>query len=226
MPLTSVRNEIRLDDGGLTFVQGGSALQSPLIMPMLQLDRVPAQYAGAQITYLLTNSEFFFPPLNMLSTLSNLAATITCYLYKDSNRALSAKLPYVAVGFAMNVATTAYALTIMVPMNRQMVKHASSLEANSSDEKSEKELRRLQNKWKTLNYGECTQSDLLRLRGPACQLCPPRSRCAHDWRRYRRCHRLDRGRCGPSNLRWQPAKCLARVYHSIRCVFLFLSHVI
>ncbi|KAI7639601.1 hypothetical protein KC322_g20867, partial [Hortaea werneckii] len=45
---------------------GGSALQSPLIMPMLQMPEVPAVHAGKMTAYLLHNSEHFFPPLNML----------------------------------------------------------------------------------------------------------------------------------------------------------------
>jgi hypothetical protein len=34
-----------------------------------------------------------------------------------------------------------------------MARHATSLEANNADEKSEKELRRLQARWQKLNYG-------------------------------------------------------------------------
>lgn len=43
----------------------------------------------------------------------------------------------------------------MVPMNRAMAKLAGNLQANNADEKSEKELRRLQKRWQGLNYGEC-----------------------------------------------------------------------
>ena len=124
-------------------------------MPMLQLPEVPSVHAGRQTAYLLHNSEKFFPPLNMLCTLSNLALTVTSYLYKDSSRACAAKLPYVGTAFGMSAATTLYALFIMVPMNRRMAVLAKNLEANESDDKSEKELRHLQQKWMKLNLGKC-----------------------------------------------------------------------
>ena len=54
---------------------------------------------------------------------------------------------------SLNLATTAWALSIMVPMNKAMARHATSLQANNADEKSEKELRRLQTRWQKLNYG-------------------------------------------------------------------------
>jgi len=121
---------------------------------MLQIDSVPVQHAGTQTAYLLHHSEKFFPPLNAMCTLSSLICTVTAYLYKDSNRAAAEKLPYVGAIFAANMATTAYALTIMVPMNKRMTVLAKNLEGNSSDEKSAKELRQLQQKWSLLNYGE------------------------------------------------------------------------
>ncbi|KAK5156394.1 hypothetical protein LTS14_005282 [Recurvomyces mirabilis] len=121
-------------------------------MPMLQLPSVPAHHAGKMTDYLLHNSEHFFPPLNAVCTLSNLAVTVTAFLYRDSSRVAAEKLPYVATCFGMSIATTAYALLIMVPMNRRMGVMAKNLEVNNSDDKSEKELRQLQKKWTALNY--------------------------------------------------------------------------
>ncbi|KAK4553757.1 hypothetical protein LTR86_009255 [Recurvomyces mirabilis] len=121
-------------------------------MPMLQLPSVPAHHAGKMTDYLLHNSEHFFPPLNAVCTLSNLAVTVTAFLYRDSSRVAAEKLPYVATCFGMSIATTAYALLIMVPMNRRMGVMAKNLEVNNSDDKSEKELRQLQQKWTALNY--------------------------------------------------------------------------
>ncbi|KAK6434868.1 hypothetical protein LTR95_008947 [Oleoguttula sp. CCFEE 5521] len=132
---------------------GGSALQSPLIMPMLQLPQIPVQHAGTATAYLLHNSEKFFPPLNGACTLSNLILTITAYVNRDSSVVAAAKLPYALAGFALNMATTAWALGIMVPMNKAMTKHAETLERDSTDEKAAKELRRLQKRWQGLNYG-------------------------------------------------------------------------
>merc|ERR1712130_830050 len=91
---------------------GGSALQSPLIMPMLQMPEVPAVHAGKMTAYLLHNSEHFFPPLNMLCTLSNLGLTVFCFLNRDSSRAC--------------------ALGIMVPMTRRMATLADNLNVNSA----------------------------------------------------------------------------------------------
>lgn len=137
---------------------GGSALQSPLVMPMLQLESVPAVHAGKQTAYLLHNSEHFFPPLNLACTVSNLVLAVTCYINQNSSREAAAKMPYVAAAFGLSAATTAYALTIMVPMNRRMAVMAKNLEANTSDEKSEKELRTLQQRWTKLNLGMRNQT--------------------------------------------------------------------
>jgi hypothetical protein len=120
---------------------------------MLQIEGVPAVHAGKQTAYLLHNSEKFFPPLNGLCTISNLALTVSAYLYRNSSKAAAEKLPYVATCFGLSAATTAYALLIMVPMNKRMAVLAKNLEANESDDKSEKELRQLQQRWTKLNYG-------------------------------------------------------------------------
>lgn len=104
--------------------------------------------------YLLHNSEKFFPPLNGVCSLTNLVLTVATYLNKDSSREAAAKLPYVGAAFALNMATTAWAIGIMVPMNKAMARFAANLEANSEDEISAKELRRLQSRWQKLNYGE------------------------------------------------------------------------
>ncbi|KAI7316188.1 hypothetical protein KC315_g10868 [Hortaea werneckii] len=125
-------------------------------MPMLQMPEVPAVHAGKMTAYLLHNSEHFFPPLNMLCTLSNLGLTVFCYLNRDSSSACADKLPFVGTAFGLSVATTAYALGIMVPMNRRMAALSDNLNVNSADDKSEKELRQLQKRWQKLNYGRAT----------------------------------------------------------------------
>lgn len=143
---------------------GGSVLQSPLIMPMLQQPYVPAHYAGHMTTYLLHNSEHFFPPLNAVCTLSNLIMTGTAYYFSGQSRLAAAKLPRLAIAAGLSVATTAYALGIMVPLNKRQVAHAQEMEkaAAAGEEKSEKyktnerELRKLQNTWITMNYGRAT----------------------------------------------------------------------
>lgn len=121
---------------------------------MLQHPDIPAVHSGTATAYLLSKSEYYFPPINGVCTLSNLVLTVTCYLNRDSSRAAAEKLPYVGSALAMSIATTAYALGIMVPMNKRMAVLAQNLKANESDEKSEKELRFLQQRWQKLNYGE------------------------------------------------------------------------
>ena len=120
---------------------------------MLQLREVPAHHAGTMTAYLLHNSEKFFPPLNGACTLTNRVLTITAYLHRNDSSLAASKLPWLGASLALNLATTAWALGIMVPMNKAMARHAGSLQANNADEKSEKELRRLQARWQKLNYG-------------------------------------------------------------------------
>jgi hypothetical protein len=122
-------------------------------MPMLQLREIPVHHAGTMTAYLLHNSEKFFPPLNGACTVTNLILTITAYLNRNESSLAASKLPWLGASLALNFATTAWALGIMVPMNKAMARHAGSLEKNNADEKSEKELRRLQARWQKLNYG-------------------------------------------------------------------------
>lgn len=112
-----------------------------------------AQPKPASATW-LTNvcSEHFFPPLNAACTLSNLFTTIITYLNRESHSVASVKLPYLCVATAANMATTAYALLIMVPMNRKQAAIAEKLKYREN-ENEEKELRRLQRRWRKLNYG-------------------------------------------------------------------------
>ncbi|KAK4988184.1 hypothetical protein LTR66_003401 [Elasticomyces elasticus] len=142
---------------------GGSILQSPLIMPMLMLPQIPVQYAGTQTAYLLQKSEYFFPPLNGVCTLSNLVLMGTAYLYSSDSAVAAAKLPRLATAFVLNLATTAWALTIMVPMNKRMGVLAGQMEKKVKEDgqgavvkTEESELRRLQARWRKLNYGRAT----------------------------------------------------------------------
>ncbi|TKA61049.1 hypothetical protein B0A49_10952 [Cryomyces minteri] len=154
---------------------GGSILQSPLIMPMLMLPDVPTVYAGKQTAYLLHNSEYFFPPLNLACTLSNLILTGIAYYYSPN----SPVAPRLAFATVLNFATTAYALGIMVPMNRRMAVIATELEksAQRGEEKgastkaNETELRRLQSRWRKLNYGRATIMIGSALAGMSALLC-------------------------------------------------------
>lgn len=142
---------------------GGSVLQSPLIMPMVTdtIVKVPVHYTAQQTAYLLHNSEHFFPPLNALCSLANLIMTGTAYYYSKSSPTLAAKFPRLAIAAGLNIATTAWALGIMVPMNKKMGKLSVELTkgVESGDEKEarhklkEREFRELQKTWRFRNYG-------------------------------------------------------------------------
>lgn len=143
------------------FNAGGSTLQSPLVMPMLMLPNIPTHYAAQQTAYLLHNSEYFFPPLNGVCTLANVLMTSISYYYSSESAIASAKLPKLAVAAAANLATTAWALGIMVPMNKKMTVLAGELKRGAEmgedkeplQKQKETELRSLQNRWRNLNYG-------------------------------------------------------------------------
>jgi len=130
-------------------------------MPMLQLPYVPSHYAGHQTAYLLHNSEHFFPPLNALCTLGNLVMTGLSYYYSGDSITAAAKFPRLAAATGFSLATTAYAIGIMVPLNRKQAALAGELEkAESAGEvksesykRNEAELRRLQTRWTKLNLG-------------------------------------------------------------------------
>lgn len=142
---------------------GGSALQSPLIMPTISDDvvNVPIHYTAQQTAYLLHNSEHFFPPLNALCSLANIILAGTTYYNRDSSPLLAAKFPRLAIAAALNVATTAWALGIMVPMNKRMAVLAGQLkdgvakgqEKDTRHKLVEREFRGLQKRWMKLNYG-------------------------------------------------------------------------
>lgn len=142
---------------------GGSVLQSPLIMPTLTdtIVNVPIHHTAHQTAYLLHNSEHFFPPLNALCTLSNVVLAGTAYYNRDVSPVLAARFSRFAVAAALNVATTAWALIVMVPMNKKMTVLATRLKngVQGGQEKEdghkvlEREFRDLQKRWRTLNYG-------------------------------------------------------------------------
>lgn len=66
---------------------------------------------------------------------------------------LGAKLPLVGAAAVLNVATTAWALGIMVPMNKRMAVLARKLEGGREDGAAEGEFVALQDRWRKWNYG-------------------------------------------------------------------------
>lgn len=145
---------------------GGSALQSPLIMPAMQDEvvPVPVHYTAQSTAYLLHNSEHFFPPLNALCSLTNVILAGTAYYNRDRSPLAAAKFPLLAAAAGLNIATTAWSLGIQVPMNKRMAVLAGALknghERGSGKEASHKavenEFRALQKRWIVRNYGRAT----------------------------------------------------------------------
>lgn len=135
-------------------------MQSPLIMPVFQMPEVPAHVASIQVAKLLHDSEYFFPPLNMACTLSHLVLATTCYLNRHSSPSAAEKLPWVSGAFVCSVATTAYALLIMVPRNKRMTFLSVEMNKHMQGGKDEKEFRQIQSTWRKLNYGECPVAEV------------------------------------------------------------------
>lgn len=136
---------------------GGSVLQGPLIMPMVQDEyiKLPIKQTSKQLSYLLHNSEFFFPPLNALCSLANLTMTGLSYYYSRDSPILAAKFPYLAAATGLNIATTIIALTIQVPKNKKMTKMADEFSEDSKDESEQRkkvEFRAIQKDWVFMNY--------------------------------------------------------------------------
>lgn len=134
---------------------GGSVLQSPLIMPMVNDTTInlPIQHTSKQVKYLLHESEKFFPPLNALCSLANLTMTGLAYYYSKDSPILAAKLPLLAVATGLNITTTALALGVMVPKNKRMSKLSDDFNTTKESSGSkEAEFRSLQKSWIKMNY--------------------------------------------------------------------------
>lgn len=138
----------------LTTTSGASVAQSPLIMPVFQMPSVPTHISSLQVAKLVHDSEYYFPPLNMACTLSNIALTVACYLNRRNSQAAADKLPWVALALACSVATTAFALLIMVPRNKRMTFLSVEMNKHMQGGKDEKEFRQIQVQWRKLNYGK------------------------------------------------------------------------
>merc|ERR1711939_772481 len=94
---------------------GASGFQTPITMPVLRNENVPAHHASTLVTHLLHVSEIVFPPLNAIGTVGNLAILGGVFANKSEiTPEISAKIPYIATSFALSVAVTVYALTVMV----------------------------------------------------------------------------------------------------------------
>lgn len=121
-------------------------------MPMLRNAEVPSVHAGTLVVDLLHRSEMIFPPLNAVSTVSNLAMAIALYLNRGSPGA-RAKLPWVLASFGFSVGVTVYALTVMVPINNVMKDTSKKLKKDPEDSEASEKFRQAQATWTTWNMG-------------------------------------------------------------------------
>jgi hypothetical protein len=138
-------------------------------MPMLQRTDIPAQHRARQNAYLLDASEAYFPRLSIVSTLSNATLLVSSLVVASNATAASliprwaAKWPIYGAALACNLATTFYALRIMVPHN-ELIKNLSKKmdkEGEAEAEKNVTKLREMQDWWIRGNYGESLTCSLV-----------------------------------------------------------------
>lgn len=123
-------------------------------MPVLRNPNVPAHHASTLVTHLLHLSEVIFPKLNAIGTIGNLIMTIDLFLKRNElSSSEEAKLPYVAVSFALSVGVTIYALTVMVPINTTMKNMAERLRRDEGDKEAAATFREYQERWQGWNMG-------------------------------------------------------------------------
>lgn len=133
---------------------GASGFQTPITMPVLRNENVPAHHASTLVTHLLHVSEIVFPPLNAIGTVGNLAILAGVFAQKSQiTPEISAKLPYIATSFVASIFVTVYALTVMVPINTTMKAMAQRLRKDESDKEAAATFRACQKKWQAFNMG-------------------------------------------------------------------------
>jgi hypothetical protein len=133
---------------------GASGQPSLLTWPIIELNTVPAIHSGRQARLLLEKSEFIYPRVNAAGTITNLTLTIMAYLHRDTHMNASAKWPVLLMALACNVATTAWALTVMVPINDNIRKSSNKLEHSKDDSVAERHFRQAVVTWKKYAIGE------------------------------------------------------------------------
>lgn len=140
---------------------GASGFQTPITMPVLRHPDVPAVHTGTLVTYLLHRSEVIFPKLNLVGTVGNLAMAVAIYLNRNSaSPAIKAANPYILASLGLSLGVSAYALTVMVPINTAMKNAAKVLKESPEDKDAEKTLRENQEKWQGWNMGMCAKGSL------------------------------------------------------------------
>jgi hypothetical protein len=135
-------------------ISGASGQPSLLTWPIIELNTVPAIHSGRQARSLLEKSEFIYPRINAAGTITNLTLTIMAYFHRDTHMNASAKWPILLTALACNVATTVWALTVMVPINDNIRKSSNELEHSKDDSEAERNFRRAVITWKKYAVGE------------------------------------------------------------------------
>lgn len=135
---------------------------------MLENPSIPAIHRAKQVQQFLHTAEHIFPPVNALSTASNLALTLTAYLKGDALHGhaavLGARFVPLAVALGFNAATTVYTLVFMVPKNNRLRELAVELEKGGDGEKLlvvEREFQEMQASWTAWAWGEYIYCEFL-----------------------------------------------------------------
>ncbi|KAF2429114.1 hypothetical protein EJ08DRAFT_662069 [Tothia fuscella] len=102
------------------FSAGATFVATPLTMPMVSSNTVPAKYQAHQWELYLHGAEHMLPPLNSVQTLANVVLSILVYRAPGNNSVADAKLPKLVLAALFNIATTAFSLGFMVPLNSKM----------------------------------------------------------------------------------------------------------
>lgn len=120
---------------------------------MLGLSDVPAQYSGRQARYLIKRSEEIMPRVNAFGTMTNLVMTIVAWRYRKSSIAAGAKWPVLLAALTCNIATTAWALLVMVPINGEIRRQTEKLDVDKADAIAERGYRDAVGKWTRRSIG-------------------------------------------------------------------------
>ncbi len=125
-------------------------------VPLFMNPNIPAKYVTQQFLAFAKNTERIAPINNALCVLTFIVLSVTSY---RSGTVPTDKLRFLLTAIGLGVATTAYARTIMVPMNTKVKEFDQKLQ-NGADEKGEVEnaFRSLLPEWRKWNTGKLTKA--------------------------------------------------------------------
>ncbi|KAF2417664.1 hypothetical protein EJ08DRAFT_71204 [Tothia fuscella] len=108
---------------------------------------VPVKHQAHQWSLFLHGAEHIFPPLNAVQTLANVVLSVLVYRASGSTDAAAAKFPKLLLAALCNIATTAFVLSYMGPLNNRMRAIGAELAKDEKGSEAEKKYRKMQKKW-------------------------------------------------------------------------------